>query len=130
MQNKRLATIFGIVFVDLLGFSLILPLLPYDAQAFGADAFVTGLLVASYAVAQLIGAPLRGRMSDRLGRRPRTADQYFRNALGVPAPGIGRRVVGLDRQSHHRWIDWRQPHGGASLLPTRGGTQYSTAQGD
>lgn len=70
MQNKRLVTIFGIVFVDLLGFSLILPLLPYYAQTFGADAFITGLLVASYAVAQLVGAPLLGRMSDRFGRRP------------------------------------------------------------
>jgi len=59
-----------IVFVDLLGFSLILPLLPYYAQTFGADAFVTGLLVASYAVAQLIGAPALGRLSDRIGRRP------------------------------------------------------------
>ncbi len=70
MNNKRLTTIFLIVFVDLLGFSLILPLLPYYAQTFGADAFVTGLLVASYAVAQLIGAPLLGRWSDRIGRRP------------------------------------------------------------
>lgn len=70
MSNKRLATIFLIVFVDLLGFSLILPLLPYYAETFGADAFITGLLVASYAVAQLLGAPLLGRWSDRIGRRP------------------------------------------------------------
>lgn len=70
MKGNRLAIIFVIVFVDLLGFSLILPLLPYFAQTFGADAFVTGLLVASYAVAQLIGAPLLGRLSDRMGRRP------------------------------------------------------------
>ncbi len=70
MDRNRLAIIFVIVFVDLLGFSLILPLLPYYAQTFGADAFVTGLLVASYAVAQLIGAPALGRLSDRIGRRP------------------------------------------------------------
>ena len=70
MNNKRLTIIFLIVFVDLLGFSLILPLLPYYAGTFGADAFVTGLLVASYAVAQLVGAPLLGRWSDRVGRRP------------------------------------------------------------
>ncbi len=70
MNNKRLTIIFLIVFVDLLGFSLILPLLPYYAATFGAEAFVTGLLVASYAVAQLIGAPLLGRWSDRAGRRP------------------------------------------------------------
>ncbi len=70
MQKNRLLIIFLIVFMDLLGFSLILPLLPYYAQSFGADPFVTGLLVASYAVAQLIGAPVLGRLSDRYGRRP------------------------------------------------------------
>ncbi|HWQ05070.1 MAG TPA: MFS transporter [Longilinea sp.] len=70
MKNSRLLTIFLIVFVDLLGFSLILPQLPYYAESFGATQAVTGLLVASYAAAQLIGAPLLGRLSDRLGRRP------------------------------------------------------------
>lgn len=54
----------------MLGFSLILPLLPYYAEAYGASATVIGLLVASYAAAQLIGAPLLGRLSDRFGRRP------------------------------------------------------------
>lgn len=70
MNNKRLVIIFVIVFVDLLGFSLILPLLPYYAATFGADALVAALLVSSYAVAQLVGAPLLGRWSDRSGRRP------------------------------------------------------------
>lgn len=70
MKNTRLLTIFVIVFVDLLGFSLILPLLPYYAEAFGATSTVVGFLVASYAAAQLIGAPLLGRLSDRYGRRP------------------------------------------------------------
>jgi DHA1 family tetracycline resistance protein-like MFS transporter len=57
------------VFVDLLGFSLILPLLPYYAEKFGASPAVIGLLTASYAAASLIGAPLMGRLSDRFGRR-------------------------------------------------------------
>jgi DHA1 family tetracycline resistance protein-like MFS transporter len=70
MKNPKLLTIFFIVFVDMLGFSLILPLLPYYAEAYGASATVIGLLVASYAAAQLIGAPLLGRLSDRYGRRP------------------------------------------------------------
>jgi DHA1 family tetracycline resistance protein-like MFS transporter len=70
MKNSRLLTIFLIVFVDLLGFSLILPLLPYYAEAYGATPTIVGLLVASYAAAQLIGAPLLGRLSDRYGRRP------------------------------------------------------------
>ncbi len=70
MNKKLLFSIILIVFIDLLGFSLILPLLPYYAETFHANAFLTGLLVASYAVAQLIGAPVLGRLSDRYGRRP------------------------------------------------------------
>jgi DHA1 family tetracycline resistance protein-like MFS transporter len=70
MNNKRLFNIFIIVFIDLLGFGLILPLLPFYADEFGASPFVVGLLTAIYAAAQLIGAPLLGRLSDRFGRRP------------------------------------------------------------
>jgi len=70
MQKRRLMTIFLIVFIDLLGFGLILPLLPFYAETFNASDTVIGLLVASYAAAQLIGAPLLGRLSDRFGRRP------------------------------------------------------------
>jgi MFS transporter, DHA1 family, tetracycline resistance protein len=70
MKNSRLLIIFFIVFVDMLGFSLILPLLPYYAESYGATAAVIGLLVAAYAAAQLVGAPILGRLSDRYGRRP------------------------------------------------------------
>jgi len=70
MKNSRLLPIFLIVFIDLLGFSLILPLLPYYAETYGANATVVGFLVGSYAAAQLVGAPLLGRLSDRYGRRP------------------------------------------------------------
>ncbi|MGE5464926.1 MAG: MFS transporter [Syntrophothermus sp.] len=70
MKNRLLFSIILVVFIDLLGFSLILPLLPYYAETFKANSFVTGLLVASYAAAQLIGAPILGRLSDRFGRRP------------------------------------------------------------
>lgn len=70
MKNKPLFAIFLIVFIDLLGFGLILPLLPYYAETYGASDLVIGLLVASYAAAQLVGAPLLGRFSDRWGRRP------------------------------------------------------------
>jgi DHA1 family tetracycline resistance protein-like MFS transporter len=70
MNNKRLFNIFIIVFIDLLGFGLILPLLPFYADEFGATPLLVGLLTAIYAAAQLVGAPLLGRLSDRFGRRP------------------------------------------------------------
>ncbi len=70
MRNNRLLIIFLVVFVDLLGFSLILPLLPYYAEQYGANAIIIGLLTASYAAAQLVGAPILGRLSDQYGRRP------------------------------------------------------------
>lgn len=69
-KNKALTSIFLIVFIDLLGFSLILPLLPYLARTFQASDFQIGLLVAVYAAASLVGSPVLGRLSDRYGRRP------------------------------------------------------------
>jgi DHA1 family tetracycline resistance protein-like MFS transporter len=70
MDRRRLTVIFIIVFVDVLGFGLILPLLPYYATELGATPVVIGMLVASYAVAQVIGVPVLGRLSDIVGRRP------------------------------------------------------------
>ena len=99
MKNSRLLTIFLIVFVDLLGFSLILPLLPYYAEAYGATPVIVGLLVASYAAAQLVGAPLLGRLSDRIGRRPVLLVSVIGTfvgflLLGFAAP-IGKLLAGL-----------------------------------
>jgi DHA1 family tetracycline resistance protein-like MFS transporter len=70
MKKGGLFTIFLIVAIGLLGFGLILPLLPFYAETFGATPGQVGLLVASYAAAQFIGAPILGRASDRFGRRP------------------------------------------------------------
>lgn len=92
MSRSRLSTIFVIVFIDLLGFSLILPLLPYYAETFGADPIVVGLLVASYAAAQLVGAPLLGRLSDRYGRRPILLVSIFGTFLGFLLLGFARSL--------------------------------------
>jgi DHA1 family tetracycline resistance protein-like MFS transporter len=68
--RRRLALLLAFVFVDVLGFSLILPLLPYYAETFGATATIVGLLLGANAATQFIGAPIIGRLSDRYGRRP------------------------------------------------------------
>ena len=69
-KNNYLGLIFGFVFIDLLGYSLFLPLLPYYAEGLGATATLTGILIASNALAQFVAAPVVGRLSDRWGRRP------------------------------------------------------------
>ncbi|OGN94915.1 MAG: MFS transporter [Chloroflexi bacterium RBG_13_50_21] len=102
MKNSRLMTIFLVVFVDLLGFSLILPLLPYYAEAYGATPTIIGLLVASYAAAQLIGAPLLGRLSDRIGRKPVLL-------ISVIGTGIGFLLLGFADPIGHLLAGWIAP---------------------
>ncbi len=69
-QRSRLPVLFLTVLVDLIGFGIVLPLLPLYADGFGADGAAIGLLVTIYAVAQFFMAPLWGRLSDRYGRKP------------------------------------------------------------
>ncbi len=70
MKRSPLLPIFLIVLVDVLGLTIILPLLPFYAERFGATAQEATLLVSTYAVCQLVAGPLLGRMSDRTGRKP------------------------------------------------------------
>jgi DHA1 family tetracycline resistance protein-like MFS transporter len=88
MNKRRLFIIFAVVFVDLLGFGLIQPLLPFNAETFDASDTVVGLLVASYAAAQLIGAPILGHLSDRYGRRPILLVSICGTALGYVLLGV------------------------------------------
>lgn len=69
-HRARLTILFLTVFVDLVGFGIVLPLLPFYADRFGASGVVVGFLVSVYSLAQLFMAPLWGRLSDRFGRRP------------------------------------------------------------
>jgi MFS family permease len=66
----RLLVLFVTAFVDMVGLTMIVPLLPYYATDFGADAATVGVLISAFSVAQLAVAPLWGRLSDRYGRRP------------------------------------------------------------
>lgn len=65
-----MAILFLVVFIDLVGFGLIIPLLPFYAEFFRASPDVVGMVMATYSFAQFLAAPLWGRLSDRVGRRP------------------------------------------------------------
>src|SRR5688572_2256611 len=69
-MSRPLVVIFLTIFVNLVGFGIIVPLLPFYAQTFGASPLIIGLLFASFSLAQLIAAPVLGTLSDRWGRRP------------------------------------------------------------
>jgi multidrug resistance protein len=100
----KLIILFVVAFVDMVGLVLVLPLLPYYATDLGASATMVGLLVAAFSVAQLAFAPVWGRMSDRLGRRPAilfglavTAVSYvvFAYARSVELLFLSRFVQGI-----------------------------------
>ena len=65
-----LAIIFVTVFIDLIGFGIIIPLLPFYAESYGASALAVGLLGSVYSLMQFVFSPIWGRWSDRIGRRP------------------------------------------------------------
>lgn len=70
LDFKKILPIFVIVLIDLLGLTIIIPLMPLYATSFGANALLIGFLGAAYPIAQFLGAPILGRLSDRYGRRP------------------------------------------------------------
>ncbi len=70
MKKSPLLPIFLIVMVDVLGLTIILPLLPFYAESLGAMPATVGMLVSAYAICQLIAGPPLGQLSDRVGRRP------------------------------------------------------------
>ncbi|MED4583048.1 MFS transporter [Brevibacillus choshinensis] len=77
MNKKHLALLFLIAFLTMLGFGIIIPILPYFAEKLGASSFQIGVLFASYNIMQLIFAPVWGALSDRIGRKPLVAFGLF-----------------------------------------------------
>ena len=70
MRKPSVLVVFLTVFIDLIGFGLVLPLLPIYSQKFGATGFMIGAIMASFSAMQFLFAPAWGRLSDRIGRRP------------------------------------------------------------
>lgn len=75
-------TLWSTVALDLIGFGIVVPILGQYAERFGASAFTVGLLFAVYSLAQLVGAPLLGRLSDHIGRKPVIVVALLGTAVG------------------------------------------------
>ena len=69
-RNASVLVIFLTVFIDLIGFGIVLPMLSLYSKEYGASGLLAGCIVASYSLMQFIFAPIWGRLSDRIGRRP------------------------------------------------------------
>ena len=80
--------IFLSVFIDLIGFGIVLPLLPIYSEHFGATDLVIGLIIASYSLMQFLFAPAWGRLSDRIGRRPVLLISNFGSAASYLLFGV------------------------------------------
>ncbi len=87
-QFRRLGVLIAVSFIDMLGFFLVLPLLPFYALDMHASPETVGWLIASFSIAQLLFAPIWGRVSDRYGRRPALM-------IGLFASGLAFLVFGL-----------------------------------
>jgi DHA1 family tetracycline resistance protein-like MFS transporter len=90
MKRSPLVVIFTTVFIDLVGFGIVIPVLPFYAEGtrFNASPRTVGLLFASYSVMQLIFSPVLGRLSDKYGRRPVLL-------ISIIGTGIGFLILGF-----------------------------------
>jgi len=95
MKKSPLIIIFMIVFIDLVGFGIVLPLLPFYAKNYGATPFLVGLLFVTYSLMQFIFTPFLGRLSDRYGRRPILLISLFGSTFSYLLFGIGGSLIVL-----------------------------------
>jgi DHA1 family tetracycline resistance protein-like MFS transporter len=94
-SRTTLPVLFGVVILDLVGFGIVMPILPFYAREFGADATTLGFLLMVYAAAQFICAPLWGWLSDRVGRRPVMLVTVAGTSLSLLALGLAGSLEAL-----------------------------------
>src|ERR1700738_3776272 len=82
MKKSPLSSILSIVFIDLIGFGMIIPILPLYAQSFQAKEWQIGLLLGCYSFMQFLASPLLGYISDRVGRKPVFMVSLVGSAIG------------------------------------------------
>ncbi|MBI4409206.1 MAG: MFS transporter [Gemmatimonadetes bacterium] len=93
MRDTRLAVLFTAVLVDMVGFGIVLPLLPFYAEQLGASPIAVTLLVASFSASQLVASPLWGRVSDRRGRKPLLVAGLFASSLSYLIFGLANSLA-------------------------------------
>lgn len=93
LDFKRILPIFIIVLIDLLGLTIIIPLLPLYAASFGVSPAIIGVLGAAYPIMQVIGAPVLGRLSDRYGRKPILVISQIGTFIGFIILGFANSII-------------------------------------
>jgi len=94
-RRSALAILFVIVFIDLLGFGMVIPVMPLYAKDLGASETWTGLLSTGYSAMQFVFAPIWGRLSDRVGRRPVLLVSIFMTAVAFLVYGLAASFLVL-----------------------------------
>ncbi len=113
MKKTSLLVLFLTVFIDLIGFGMVIPFLPFYAREYGASGVVVGAVVGIYSIMQFFFAPIWGRLSDRIGRRPVIL-------ISLTASCIGYVLFGFAR---HLWVLFA-----SRIIAGAGGANIGTAQ--
>lgn len=113
MRKTSLAVLFLTVFIDLIGFGMVIPFLSFYAREYGASGVVVGAVVGIYSIMQFFFAPVWGRLSDRIGRRPVIL-------ISLTASCIGYLLFGFARQL---WVLFA-----SRIIAGAGGANIGTAQ--
>src|SRR5262245_6777102 len=94
-SRSPLVIIFITIFIDLIGFGIVIPVLPLYAERYGASETTIGVLIAVYSAMQFIFAPILGRISDRVGRRPVLLVSLIGTSVGFLLMGFAQRLGGI-----------------------------------
>jgi multidrug resistance protein len=93
-SRSPLVIIFITIFIDLVGFGIVIPVLPLYAKNYNASEAVVGVMLASYSAMQFIFAPILGRLSDKVGRRPVLLVSLIGTSLGFMLMGFAHKMPG------------------------------------
>jgi multidrug resistance protein len=94
-KKAQLGIICLTVFIDLIGFGIVIPILPKYAERFGAHELIVGLLLGTYSLMQFISSPILGKISDRVGRRPVLLISLLATSVGFAIMGFAQTLVWL-----------------------------------